>query len=242
MPLVYSCPVCGRSYSVDEYIEDRFCRNCDTLLRRTLQEKNEDVEGWRSLFPYTPYSQQIDFMNDIEKVVEKNGVLIAEACNGFGKTASCLASILPLNRSIIYATRTHEQVRQVLNEISTINEASSTQFTAVNLASRSHLCINPDCNELPRGDALELCRSLRETEDCPWDHEILSLPRGLPLVLTQRVLISIGRKKGICPYYLARSVVKRSKVVVVPYPYVFDKRVRSSVDLEVSGKILILDE
>jgi len=243
MPPVYRCPSCGREYSVDEYVEDRFCLDCDTLLRRG-QGKIEKKKGtgWRSLFPYAPYPQQMDFMEDVESVAEKRGTLMAEACNGFGKTASSLAALLPLGRPIIYATRTHEQVRQVLEEVSTINEAAGERFTAVNLASRSHLCINPECSDLPRSDAMEQCRNLRESGECPWEHDIETPPRGIPPVMTQKVLISTGRRKGLCPYYLARKAASGCRIVVVPYPYVFDGKVRSGVGLEIPGKILVLDE
>jgi Rad3-related DNA helicase len=64
------------------------------------------------LFPYDPYPQQLDFMKDAKDVLGTGGVLVAEACNGYGKTACAFASILPLGRRIVYATRTHEQVRQ----------------------------------------------------------------------------------------------------------------------------------
>lgn len=244
MPPVYNCPSCRREYTVDEYVDDRFCRDCDTHLRRGRGEvqKKKGGTGWRSLFPYTPYPQQVEFIEDIESVVGKGGVLMAEACNGFGKTASSLAALLPLGRPIIYATRTHEQVRQVLEEVSNINEAAGERFTAVNLASRSHLCINPDCSDLPRSDAMELCRNLRESRECPWNHEIDTPPRGMPPVMTKKVLISTGRRKSICPYYLARKVAKSCRIVVVPYPYVFNEKVRSSVGLEIAGKTLVLDE
>jgi len=244
MPPFYNCPSCRREYTVDEYVDDRFCRDCDTHLRRGRGEvkKKKGGTGWRSLFPYAPYPQQVEFIGDIESVVGKGGVLMAEACNGFGKTASSLAALFPLGRPIIYATRTHEQVRQVLEEVSNINEAAGERFTAVNLASRSHLCINPDCSDLPRSDAMELCRNLRESRECPWNHEIDTPPRGMPPVMTQKVLISTGRRKSICPYYLARKVAKGCRIVVVPYPYVFNEKVRSSVGLEIAGKTLVLDE
>jgi Rad3-related DNA helicase len=243
MPPVYRCPACKREYTVDEYVDDRFCRDCDTFLKRGRGEvKKMKGTGWRSLFPYAPYPQQVEFMEDVEAVVGKDGVLMAEACNGFGKTASSLAALLPLGRSIVYATRTHEQVRQVLEEVSKINEVAGERFTAVNLASRSHLCINPDCSDLPRGDAMEHCLNLRESGECPWEHEIDAPPRGMPPVMTQKVLISTGRRKGLCPYYLARRAASGCRIVVVPYPYVFDRKVRAGVGLEIPGKTLVLDE
>jgi len=243
MPPVYRCPACKREYTVDEYVDDRFCRDCDTLLRRGQGEvKKKKGTGWRSLFPYAPYPQQAEFMEDVEDVMGEGGTLMAEACNGFGKTASSLAALLPLGRPIIYATRTHEQVRQVLEEVSHINETAGERFTAVNLASRSHLCINPDCRDLPRGDAMEHCRNLIDAKECPWDHEIDAPPRGMPPVMTQKVLISTGRRKGLCPYYLARKATSGCRIVVVPYPYVFNGKVRASVGLEIPGRTLVLDE
>ncbi|MDP7207407.1 MAG: hypothetical protein QGH14_02340, partial [Candidatus Bathyarchaeota archaeon] len=243
MPQVYNCPSCRREYTVNEYVDDRFCRDCDTLLRRKRgKTKKKRGAGWRSFFPYEPYPQQVKLMNDVEAVVGNKGVLMAEACNGFGKTVSSLAALLTLGLPIIYATRTHEQVQQVLEEVSKINGASGERFTAVNLASRSHLCINPDCSDLPQGDAIELCRNLRESRECPWTHEIDAPPKRMPPVMTKKILISTGKRKGLCPYYIARRAASSSRIVVVPYPYVFDGNVRASVGLEIPGKILVLDE
>ena len=239
MPRLIRCPVCERRHTVDEYEEDRFCRTCSALLK---VEGYDNGEGGKELFPYDPYPPQVDFMGDVERIVGAGGTLIAEACNGFGKTAAALSALLPSGRPIVYATRTHEQVRQVLSEVSAINESSGKRFKAVNLASRQHLCINPECRELPRREAQELCRSLREEGDCPWTSEIAILPRGLPQVMNQRDLISAGRRHGVCPYYLARSVARGCRVVVVPYPYVFNKEVRASVGLELAGRTLVMDE
>ncbi|MGD2201335.1 MAG: helicase C-terminal domain-containing protein [Candidatus Bathyarchaeota archaeon] len=241
MPPFARCPVCERRHTIDEYEEDRFCRTCGAHLR-VARGKAEKGVGWKALFPYDPYPQQIEFMEDIEETVGGRGVLIAEACNGFGKTASALAALLSSGKPIVYTTRTHEQVRQVLQEVSAINEASGESFTAVNLASRVHLCINPECLDLPRREGQELCRNLREAGECPWESDIQTLPRGLPPVMTQKDLVSVGRRAMVCPYYLARRAASRCKVVVVPYPYVFDQNVRASVGLELTGRSLVLDE
>ena len=241
MPPAIRCPVCERRHTVDEYEEDRFCRTCGSHLRvdRGAQKTGE---GWRALFPYEPYPQQVEFMDDVERIAGGGGVLMSEACNGFGKTASALAALLSAGRPIVYATRTHEQVRQVLAEVSTINERSGERFTAVNLASRRHLCLNPECRGLGNRDAQEMCRILKEGDECPWDSEVAVLPRGLPPVMTQRVLMSTGRRRDVCPYYLARKASKHCRVVVVPYPYVFNEQVRASVGLELAGRTLVLDE
>ena len=243
MPSAINCPICERQHTIEEYEADRFCRTCGAHLqlgRRTVRRRRG--AGWRGLFPYVPYGPQEEFMDDVERVVCSGGVLIAEACNGFGKTAAVLSSLLSAERPIIYATRTHEQVRQVLAEVSTINERSGERFTAVNLASRQHLCLNPECRDLPRRDSQELCRTLREQGECPWNADVQELPRGLPPVLTQKSLMMASRRASVCPYYLARKVSKTCRIVVVPYPYVFNDRVRSGVGLELLGRTLVCDE
>jgi DNA excision repair protein ERCC-2 len=235
----YECLKCKKRYSIDVYEEDRFCKKCGSLLK-----KSQDVVlgGWKKLFPYEPYPQQVKFIEDVERFVGNGGVLIAEACNGFGKTVSSLSALLAMRKTIIYATRTHEQVRQVLNELENINEKSGKKHRAVNLASRSHLCINPECKVLPRNDAQEMCHALRKNEECQFISDIFELPKKLPPVLSKKVLIYEGQKRNICPYYLSRKISKICDVIVAPYPYVFNPMIRLTTDLDLEGKTLILDE
>ncbi|MCW4049841.1 MAG: hypothetical protein NWE89_08905 [Candidatus Bathyarchaeota archaeon] len=241
MPSAVQCPRCKRIYTVEEYKEDRFCRDCDTLLK-IVQESQLQPDDWRRLFPYEPYPQQVDFIKDVEETVSRGKVLIAEACNGFGKTISSLSCLLAQGKKIIYATRTHEQVRQVLLEIETINKKNSEKFKAVNLASRVFLCINPDCRELPSNEAQEMCHILRKSDECPFIHELEKAPRTIPAVLSKETLVSEGRRRKICPYFLARFMSKESDVVVAPYPYVFNPMIRLATGFDLSGKVLILDE
>ena len=202
----------------------------------------EPSEGWSSLFPYDPYPQQVDFMNDVEGVLGTGGTLVAEACNGFGKTVSALSALIPLEKPIVYATRTHDQVRQVLAEVERINEHSGASYTAVNLASRDHLCLNNDCRGLPSREAQELCGVLRKEEKCPYRSEITEALTGLPRVLSVDALVSTGRRIRVCPYFLARRVAKTRRLLVCPYPYVFDPTIRLMTGLDLEGRFLVLDE
>jgi regulator of telomere elongation helicase 1 len=240
MPSI-TCPGCGREHTVEEYEDDRFCRACGSLLRvgRGSGKRND---GWRRLFPYEPYPPQVDFIRDIQETAGRGGVLVAEACNGFGKTISVLSCLLPMGKRIIYGTRTHEQVRQVLLELEKINEKSGESYTAVNLASRDHLCVNPECRGLPRNEAQELCNILRKNEECPYVSDLDKPPRGLPSILSKDTLVKEGRRRRICPYYLARRMMKESRVVVAPYPYIFNPMIRLATGLDLEGRVLVLDE
>ena len=202
--------------------------------------KEQTNREW-PLFPYEPYPQQLEFMRDIKNVVGNRGILVAEACNGFGKTVCALATILPMGHKIIYATRTHEQVRQVLHEVERINQISETKFNAVNLASRRYLCLNDKCSKLSATEALEACQILREAGECSYKIEIESLLH-LPPVLSIARLQREGETRGICPYFLARKVAEDCAMTVTPYQYVFNKHIRSLIKLNLSDKVLVFDE
>ena len=239
MPASAECPRCHRAHTVEEYEEDPFCRGCGRYLEVV---SGAPPDAWRGVFPYEPYPEQEAFMGDVASVVGGGRVLVAEACNGFGKTVSALSCLLPLGRRIVYATRTHEQVRQVLLEMERINEKAGGGYTAVNLASRDFLCLNPECRDLPAGEAQEQCGVLRKAGDCPYDSEVERPPAGLPKVLSREALLEEGRKRKLCPYYLARRVMAERDLVVAPYPYVFSPAIRLTTGLDLEGRVLVLDE
>jgi len=257
-PDVYVCSKCGELHSVEEFRESRFCRRCGRYLSHqtgatsNLDEEVKDNQreetlpviekGWRQLFPYDPYPQQLEFMGDVEKALSQGKVFVAEACNGFGKTVCALSSTLPLGRKIVYATRTHEQVKQVLHEVDRINKKAETEFSAVALASRQNLCLNTTCRHLPQIEAIEACRVLRKTGKCPYKAEFGTMPSSMPLILSPRRMLKMGKVKRICPYFFARKVAERCAVVVAPYQYIFNEEVRARAKLDISGKILIFDE
>ena len=246
------CPRCGRSHSIHEYRERRFCRACGTFLSlraqpgatsESLSARSEaPAEVGGSTFPYVPYPQQVAFMKDVSEVVGAGHILIAEACNGFGKTVCALSSVLALGRRIIYATRTHEQARQVLHEVEAMKRKAGRSFSAVSLASRKHLCMHEGCRNLSLMESSEACRLMREKGLCPYRSEIGSLPRSLPNVLSIRELLSQGRALGFCPYFLARKAAETSTVTVTPYQYVFNEAIRAKANLKLQGKALIFDE
>ncbi len=241
---VFLCSRCGRSHTIEEYRRSRFCRDCGRFLsyrdRREASRVKRYVGGEWPLFPYEPYPPQLKFMRDIKNVVGDGGVLVVEACNGFGKTVCALSSVLPLASKIVYATRTHEQVRQVLLEIERVNLNSTSTFSAVSLASRQHLCLNDKCKNTSSIEALEACQMLREAGECPYKVEIGSL--RLPPVLSAARLRKEGESRGVCPYFLARKATENCTVVVAPYQYVFNEHIRSTVKLELSNRILVFDE
>lgn len=247
MSYVFICSRCGRQHTTEEYQDSIFCRQCGKYLSSDSKAKTASMtrtiaggeENW--LFPYDAYPQQLEFMEDIEKVVVNGGILIAEACNGFGKTVCALAKLLRLERRILYATRTHEQVRQVLLEVERINQQAANGFSAVNLASRQHLCLNEKCRNLPARETVEVCRLLKENGECTYK-TTFEWSRFFPRVLSIGELRKLGRNRRICPYFLARKASEFCAVIVAPYPYIFNENIRKRVKLGLDSTILVFDE
>ncbi len=77
---------------------------------------------------------------------------------------------------------------------------------------------------------------------CPYRSELTEAPTGLPRILSVDTLVSTGRRKHICPYFLARRVAKTRNLTVSPYPYVFDPKIRMITGLDLEGHLLVLDE
>lgn len=248
MSFMFVCSKCGRRHTKAEYEGSRFCRQCGKFLayRNKVKVPSSKGQTTRSdewvLFPYEPYPQQLEFMSDVRNVIGNRGVLVAEACNGFGKTVCALASILPMGRKILYATRTHEQVRQVLMEMENINRSSGKLFPAVNLASRQYLCLNEKCRSLSAVETLEACQLLKEAGKCPYKTEIQLPDSTLPLVLSISRLKRDGMAREVCPYFLARKAAEYCTVIVAPYQYIFNEYIRRRIKLELGDKVLVFDE
>ena len=45
-----------------------------------------------------------------------------------------------------------------------------------------------------------------------------------------------------CPYYLSRAISKHAELIIAPYNYVLDPMIRTALDIELEGNIVILDE
>ncbi len=228
--------------------ESRFCDECGTYRPRqmigspTSGRIKRTTSSLQNPFPYESYPQQDAFIKDIQETVCQGGVLIAEACNGFGKTVCALSATLPTGMRIAYATRTHEQVHQVIKEIQRIVVHTGRKYTAVHLASRTALCLNNACRQLGSSDQVEGCRVLRERKRCPYKWDDLAQLTGIPSLLSISQLRRYGSSKGVCPYFLARNLIDDRNVVIGPYQYFFDQRIKNTVGLDLEGKILIFDE
>ncbi len=224
-----------------------------------------------NLFPYTPRKNQIAIMQTIKKILKNKENIVFESGTGSGKTICTLSSTLEYalanNKKIIYTTRTNAQQRQVileLREIRNKNKELKEKLTAVGMQGRGNMCIlaknNPDYSKGTAEELSKICssekkkaKSKNQDLGCIFYRNFLNKEKtqsaidwfkeNLP---TAEEFIEYCEKRKLCPYELNKQLMKDSKVVVVPYIYVFDLMIRNMlfdhINVPEDDIILVVDE
>uniref|UniRef100_A0A8C1R5P6 Regulator of telomere elongation helicase 1 n=1 Tax=Cyprinus carpio TaxID=7962 RepID=A0A8C1R5P6_CYPCA len=116
---------------------------------------------------------------------------------------------------IIYASRTHSQLAQVINEL----KNTSYRPNICVLGSREQLCIDQEVmrqesNHIKKSTYKEIMNTIMDVEDLT--------------VCSHRV----------CPYYLSRSLKQHADVIFMPYNYLLDP----NINIFLKGAVVIFDE
>uniref|UniRef100_A0A8C5HBJ2 Regulator of telomere elongation helicase 1 n=1 Tax=Gouania willdenowi TaxID=441366 RepID=A0A8C5HBJ2_GOUWI len=135
---------------------------------------------------------------------------------------------------IIYASRTHSQLAQVINEL----KNTSYRPKVCVLGSREQLCINP---EVMRQEShhvkVHMCRSKVSTRSCFYHNNVEG-----NVTFRTNVLISLVRTLKVCPYYLSISLKQQADVIFMPYNYMLDPKSRKAHNIDLNGAVVIFDE
>jgi len=155
---------------------------------------------------------------------------------------------------IIYASRTHSQLSQVVKEM---------RFTRYRpkhavLGSREQMCIHPKV-KTPKATSSDInhkCTILAKDRKCRFRNNLdgfivqdsvetpVGEAFGIQPVLDIEELVQLGHKRKVCPFYLSRGHIADADVIFVPYNYLFDKDARETTlaDVHFENAILIFDE
>ncbi|KAJ1404107.1 P-loop containing nucleoside triphosphate hydrolase [Sesbania bispinosa] len=147
--------------------------------------------------------------------------------------------------TILYASRTHSQIRQVIQEL----KRTSYRPKMVVLGSREQLCIHDEVKLLRGKTQTNACRLLcrrRGKRQCDHFPRVTEYLKNNPHLGEEPVdiedLVNIGRRFGPCPYYLTKELHKVVDIVFAPYNYLIDRGYRKHLQLSWSNSILIFDE
>ncbi|CEG49566.1 regulator of telomere elongation helicase 1-like isoform x2 [Plasmopara halstedii] len=176
----------------------------------------------------------------------KTSTLVPTKCSiaslGYEGYDSSEESIVPQLPRIIYSSRTHSQLKQVVQEL----KNTSYRPNVAVLGSREHLCVNDKVSKL-RGTRQNLaCRSTCKDRRCNYKlgfdiYAKRSRKQAQPIMDIEELVTSM-KEKSICPFFLTRNMLPEAEIVFVPYNYLIDPLARRSIGMSLDNSILIFDE
>ena len=141
---------------------------------------------------------------------------------------------------IWFTSRTHTQIKQLVNEFKKL----PYNPTMVVLAGRKHLCLNKKV--LKAENQEELCRRLTEEKKCPY-----IMKAGIPKEFRKNGrlqkfdiedMIEYGKKNARCPYHMSLVILSKADLIFCPYNYILDPKIKGMLELSLVGSLLIIDE
>uniref|UniRef100_A0A8C8R767 Regulator of telomere elongation helicase 1 n=1 Tax=Pelusios castaneus TaxID=367368 RepID=A0A8C8R767_9SAUR len=143
---------------------------------------------------------------------------------------------------IIYASRTHSQLTQVISELK--NTVYRPKVCV--LGSREQLCINPEVKRQESNHMqIHMCRMKVVARTCHFYNNVEEKSSEKELtnsILDIEDLVKNGNKHRVCPYYLSRSLKQQADIIFMPYNYLLDSKSRRAHSLDLNGTVIILDE
>lgn len=152
---------------------------------------------------------------------------------------------------IIYASRTHSQLAQVVKELSSTVYRPKISV----IGSREQLCINPAVKAIGNSNAQQaLCQQLVKKKGCQHytkvgealgHYKAVTCPteRGVsPKLMDIEDLVKFGQAHQACPYFLAREGNIDADVLFMPYNYLIDRKARGGLGLNLENAVIIFDE
>ncbi|KAJ8637753.1 hypothetical protein MRB53_012020 [Persea americana] len=145
--------------------------------------------------------------------------------------------------TIIYTSRTHSQLQQVIKEL----KASNYRPKMVILGSREQMCIHDEVRILRGSAQNNACHYLWRKRSCSHHTRVSDYIKKNPELGNEPFdiedLVDIGRKKGPCPYYVSRELHKLVDILFAPYNYLIDPGNRRSLTgIQWDNTVLIFDE
>uniref|UniRef100_A0A8C8B7W6 Regulator of telomere elongation helicase 1 n=1 Tax=Otus sunia TaxID=257818 RepID=A0A8C8B7W6_9STRI len=143
---------------------------------------------------------------------------------------------------IIYASRTHSQLTQVINELK--NTVYRPKVCV--LGSREQLCINPEVKRQENSHTqIYMCRMKVMARACHFYNNVEEKSTEKELIesiMDIEDLVKNGNKHRACPYYLSRNLKQQADIIFMPYNYLLDSKSRRAHNLDLKGTVVILDE
>jgi len=205
-----------------------------------------------AFFPYTPRLHQEKAVNLAVEAFSSNTVGLLSADCGIGKTVAVLSGYLAsrardTSSRLFALTRTHSQSKVFESELEVLRGVDSS-LAATTMVSRVHVCpIRHEMESLNATGFMRACAGMIRTGQCNhyWNlykkgksegrivvreeaHGVIEdlLESG---VVTRESAEERAEELGYCPYEIMKLCAKKSRVIIGPYSYIFQTRVREAL-------------
>ena len=152
---------------------------------------------------------------------------------------------------IVYASRTHSQLAQVIKELKTTRYRPRMAV----IGSRTQMCVHKEVRRLTGVAQQTACRQKTESRTCAHYNEVDRFLRSDPEFGEREPvdiedLVRLGEKGrvgggcGPCPYYASQDMASRADIVFAPYNYLIDPKLRETFGNRIrwNDAILLFDE
>lgn len=152
---------------------------------------------------------------------------------------------------IIYASRTHSQLAQVIKEL----KATKYRPRMAVLGSRTQMCVHKEVRRLTGVAQQTACRQKTESRTCAHYNETDRFLRSDPEYGKREPvdiedLVKLGEKGkvgggcGPCPYFMSQDMAARADIVFAPYNYLIDPKLRETFGNRIrwNDAVLLFDE
>lgn len=148
---------------------------------------------------------------------------------------------------IIYGSRTHSQLSQVIAELR--NTVYRPKIAVI--GSREQMCINQKVRKGGTSNAClqAICGQLIKKSGCSYYSKVGEALSALSIqnasnaakVMDIEDIVKFGEAHQACPYYLSREGFADADVLFMPYNYVVDRKSRG-LAIDLNNAIIIFDE
>ena len=116
---------------------------------------------------------------------------------------------------------------------------------------RAHLHTPHNIQELQQEPGLQELMDPRKGGGCRFQNEVkrrLTSHHSLRSYLGHSEawdledLVKVGKKVKACPYYATRELKNSAQLIICPYNYLIEPKIRQSMEIYLKGQVLVLDE
>ncbi|XP_018572046.1 regulator of telomere elongation helicase 1 homolog isoform X2 [Anoplophora glabripennis] len=181
-----------------------------------LELKKAQLQAQRQI---ANFNEDNEYLNSLDVMLQKTT----------GKRSGRSFLGLP---TIIYASRTHSQLTQAMQEL---KKTSYKYMKAYVLASREQMCIHPELmsessNDLKR----QMCDIKVKSRSCHYYNRVEQKKNDPELsklsIIDIEDMIKLGNCHKFCPYFMAKELKQDADIIFMPYNYLLDPISRKAID------------